>query len=141
METRHFAGRFVQHRLPMFELPVPPEAPVAKRLNLPQGELAQIHCAEEPIRYLAAIELREGSVRGNHYHLAKKCVYLMSGALTVVLEDRETRERLEVEMEAGDRIDTAPGLAHALRITRSGWAVEFAPDPLDSGDTYRYPVI
>jgi uncharacterized cupin superfamily protein len=78
---------------------------------------------------------------GNHYHLAKKeSVYLMSGALTLVAEDRETRQRVEVEMEAGDRIDIAPGLAHALKITRSGWAVEFAPGLLDLSDSYRYPL-
>lgn len=141
METRYLSDQVVHWRLPIYDGSPPVESPMAKRLRLPQGELAQIHSAPDPIRYLAAIELREGGVRGNHYHLAKReSIYLLSGALTVLVERRDTRERVALEMVAGDRIYIAPGIAHALRIGAAGWAVEYAPDPLDVSDVHRYPL-
>ncbi|MBL9137862.1 MAG: hypothetical protein JNK85_18480 [Verrucomicrobiales bacterium] len=142
METRFLSDQVVRWRLPAYAGPPPTDSPVAKRLLLPQGELAQIHSGQDPIRYLAAIELHEGGIRGNHYHLAKcETIYLITGALTVVAERRETRERVAIEMCAGDRIYISPGIAHALRITASGWAVEYAPDPLDVADIHRYPLV
>jgi hypothetical protein len=54
-------GKVLKRSLPELHLPLGPDAPVLKRLMLPQGELAQFYDAEEGIRYLAFIELRPGA--------------------------------------------------------------------------------
>ena len=59
-----------------------------KRLILSQGELAQVYDADEGIRYIACIELTEGSVRGNHYHKVKsEWIYLLSGQTDLLVKD------------------------------------------------------
>lgn len=142
MSERHYLSGKVTHRsLPVVENASGPEAPEIKRLLLPQGELAQIHNAEEPIRYLAVIELRSGGTRGNHYHKAKQeHVYLIEGEVTVLLEDLATGAREDFQMRAGDLIHIPPGIAHALRTIHPGRAIEFAPARLDPGDTFRHPI-
>src|SRR5437870_12464864 len=75
-------GKLRKFSLPVIATPVGPDAPNLKRLLLPQGELAQFYDSDEPVRYLAFIELRAGSTRGNHYHQFKEeWLYLIQGEL------------------------------------------------------------
>jgi uncharacterized RmlC-like cupin family protein len=118
------------------------EAPVLKRLALPQGELAQFYDGDEGIHYIAFIELREGTPRGNHYHKIKKeWIYLLRGELTVIAEDLDSKERATVTMSAGDLVQIHPGIAHALKIVKAGDAVEFSTARFDASDIYRYALI
>ncbi len=122
-------------------MPVPVDAPTVKLLKLPQGDLAQFFNGEPAMHYIAAIALRPGSLRGNHYHLAKEeWVYLIRGVVELVVEDIRTKERASVELQAGDLAIIHTGIAHALRPSQDGEAIEFSPAPFDAGDIHRYPL-
>src|SRR5271168_1799072 len=89
-------GKVIQQSLPMVRVPAGPDSPVLKRLQLPQGELAQIYDAEDGIRYMAVLELRSDTVRGNHYHKVKReMVYVLEGEVLLVVEDVESLARAE----------------------------------------------
>ncbi len=135
------SGKISRHTLPAFERPQGPDAPRLKRLLLPQGELAQMHDGEEPILYLAFIELRDGTVRGNHFHKVKKeYVYMLEGEVLLVAEDVESKTRETLRLEAGQLAIILPGVAHAMQVIKPGGAIEFSPSRFDAQDTCRYPV-
>src|SRR3954454_18231893 len=93
-DTIYLGGKVLKRTLPVVPAPSGPDAPILKRLLLAQGELAQFYDADEPIRYLAFIELRSGSVRGNHYHNTKEeWIYLIQGEVMLTLEDLQTQAR------------------------------------------------
>lgn len=110
-------------------------------MRLVQGELSQIYdgvCPEQGLLYLATVQLLPGQVRGNHYHMAKReWLYLLYGSLKLILRERITGVRDELQATAGDRIYLAPGIEHALAPLETGYAVEFSPDTFDPTDTFR----
>jgi quercetin dioxygenase-like cupin family protein len=135
-------GKVIQQSLPLVRLPAAPDTPVLKRLQLPQGELAQIYDAEEGIRYMAVIELRPDSVRGNHYHKVKKeLVYVTQGEVLLVVEDIESLARAECRLRPGDLVVIQTGVAHALRVAKPGQAIEFSQARFDPADIHRYPLV
>lgn len=137
----YLQGRLLHHALPQLAIPTPPDAPLLRRVALPQGELAQLVNGPEGIRYLATLQLLAGTVRGNHVHFAKReSVYLMSGSARLVARDLDSAERIELMIAPGDLVQIAPRVAHAFHVLADGWGVEFAPDPLDPSDTHRHPV-
>ena len=141
-ENTFLNGKVRTRSLPAFELPLAPDAPTVKRLLLPQGELAQFYDCEEGVRYIASIELKAGSVRGNHYHKIKReYVYLLSGQVLFVFVNLETGAREEIELAGGSLAFIEPGIAHALDVKESGMAVEFSPNRFDVGDTYREKLV
>jgi mannose-6-phosphate isomerase-like protein (cupin superfamily) len=141
-ETAFLSGRVIRRRLPEYVGPPPADAPALKRLRLPQGDLVQFHNDDEGMRYVAWIELKEGGVRGNHYHERKlEHIYLLTGAVELTVEDIDTGERAVVDLEAGDRVTIPTRIAHALRTVRAGQAVEFSPGRLESNDTFRRPLV
>lgn len=141
-DSRFLSGKVARHSLPLFETRPDAAAPVLKRLNLGQGELAQVHDGGEPIQYLAVLEWRPGCIRGNHYHREKReSVYMVCGEVDLVLEDLENGERAEMRLVAGDKVSLPPGIAHAFRPVTPGWALEFTPHPLDLTDSHRHEVI
>jgi hypothetical protein len=134
-------GKVVRQSLPAIPVPVGADVPKLKRLMLPQGELAQIYDADEGIRYMAVIELRPDNARGNHYHKIKvEWVYVTAGEVLLVVEDVESRRRESVPMRAGDLAVIQTGIAHALRVTAPGEAIEFSGARFDAADIYRYPL-
>jgi mannose-6-phosphate isomerase-like protein (cupin superfamily) len=136
-----FSGKLVKQRLPDLKPGEGVELPVLKRLILPQGMLAQFHDSEEPARYIAALELVTGTVRGNHHHHTKvEHVYLMRGALELIAEDVETGQRTQLAMKPGDLVVIQPGVAHAFRVIQEGVAIEFAPTRFDPADSHRHVV-
>ncbi len=139
LETSLFGGRVIKRQLPPFTGPPPPDAPLLKRLNLPQGQLAQFWDGSEPIYYLAYLELLPNSVRGNHYHLVKReLIYLISGELSLSLEDTQSRARERLTLRAGELGMIAPGIAHAYLTTAPGHAVEFSRAPFNPTDLYPW---
>jgi mannose-6-phosphate isomerase-like protein (cupin superfamily) len=141
-ETRHLGGKVVKWTLPVFDSPTGPEAPLLKRLRLPQGELAQFYDAEQPIHYLALIELRAGDVRGNHYHQRKEeWAYVIEGAAELLVEDVATKQRETLPLAAGQLARIATGVAHAYRTVQPGKALEFSPARFDPADTIRHPLV
>jgi quercetin dioxygenase-like cupin family protein len=139
--TSHFGGKLTCESLTTLSRPPGPDAPARKRLLLPQGELAQLLEEGDSAQYVAALELKEGGERGHHYHRRKReSVYVLQGELTLLAEDLETGERVELTVAEGDLLKINPGVAHALRTRRPGWAIEFTREPLDPADTYRHKV-
>jgi len=139
LESKFLSGKVVKWSLPALEPPFDPEGPILKRLLLPQGELAQVYDAEEPVRYIACLDLLAGTVRGNHYHKIKReLVYLMRGEVSVIVRDVETGGRGTVSLRSGELILIQPGVAHAMVISAPGMAVEFAQARFNPDDTHRY---
>ncbi len=118
--------------------PGEPELPLLKRLALPQGELAQLYDADEGIRYLAWIELKPGSLRGNHYHRRKpEFFYLLAGGVELTVEEVSSGQRAEIPIAVGDLVFISPEIAHTYRPLAAGHAVEFSAARFDAADTIR----
>jgi mannose-6-phosphate isomerase-like protein (cupin superfamily) len=131
------AGKVLKRSLPVVQPPA--QGPVIKRLMLPQGELAQFYDSDEPIRYVAFIELCAGSVRGNHYHKIKEeWIYIILGQVLLQILDVESKASDSVELCAGDLVVIRTGVTHALRIGTPGQAIEFSPNRFDPDDIYRF---
>ena len=142
MSEETFLGGLVRKRsLPVFDEAPGPDAPVLKRLNLPQGQLAQCCDSEEGMRYIAWVELLPGGTRGNHYHHRKEeWIYLIAGKAEIFLENPESKERDVMTLVPGDLAVIPTGIAHAIRTLEAGQAIEFSPAAFDLTDTVRYPV-
>lgn len=133
--TSFLSGKVLKWSLPVLALPLQPDAPQLKRLALAQGELAQIYDEDQGLRYLACVELRAGSIRGNHYHHKKQeWIYLVAGVLDLTVKDMVTQEWVRLDLRAGDLAFIQTGIAHALRVKESGQAVEFSVARFDPGD-------
>ncbi len=141
-EISLLAGKVIKKSLPLLAPPAGADAPLLKRLALPQGELAQFYDSDRGIRYMAFIELLPGKPRGNHYHRAKEeLLYIITGRIELVLEDVETKARETAILEPGDLAVIQTGIAHALRPVEKGSAIEFSPTRFDLADIQRYPLI
>jgi len=135
-------SRLTRSRLPCLQPPTGPDAPPVRRLMLPQGELAQIHADNQGMHYMAVMELLEGTVRGNHVHEHKlEHVYLVQGQVEMVVQNGEAGPRESMLIDPGDLVVIQPGVAHALRVVRAGWGVEFSPQRFDPADSRRVVLI
>ena len=132
-------GQVRRTALPVFDNPAESAPMEPKRLRLTQGELAQIFTGSPGIRYLAALELRSGTIRGNHLHDRKhEFVYLISGRMEVILEEVTTGHRECFICQPGDLLEIAPGIAHAYRILETGTGLEYSPQEFDAADVRRH---
>ncbi len=141
-DVSFFSGGLVRRQLPALTPDLQTTLPALKRLMLTQGELAQFHDSDVAVHYIAALELTESGVRGNHYHLTKvEHVYLMRGEMDLIAQEMKSGERVEVVIQAGDLAVIQPGVAHAFRVREPGVAIEFAPTRFDPSDIHRYSLI
>jgi hypothetical protein len=141
-ETHLLSGKVVKQSLPILQPPTGPDSPVLKRLKLPQGELAQFYDGEPGIRYIAYIELLPGNPRGNHYHNHKQeWIYLITGELSLIVEDIASKERATMPMTAGEIVKISTGVAHTLQIIKAGQAIEFSAERFDAADIHRYVLV
>jgi hypothetical protein len=141
VESSFLSGKVWRKTLPVVA-PATASGPLpVKRLQLPQGELAQFYDADEPVRYLAYLELREGADRGHHYHVIKEeWLYLIHGDLQLVVQDIASSARAEVPLRTGDLAIIQPGIAHVLRVIKPGQAIEFSRTRFDPADIHRFAV-
>src|SRR5262245_5654126 len=138
-EARFLCGKVLKRSLPVVHPPSSVDGPILRRLLLPQGELAQFYDDEDPIRYLAYIELRVGAVRGNHYHKIKaEWIYVVQGEVILAVESVESGARERLTLKAGDLAFVSPGIAHALQTLQAGVAIEFSQVRFDAADIHRY---
>jgi len=138
-ETDYLAGKVVKRSLPVISGRPGPDAPALKRLMLPQGELAQIYDSEEGLRYLAVMETRVGSDRGNHYHKVKEeWIYVLQGKVLVDVQDIQTHARASALLGKGDLLFIQTGIAHLLRTVEPGQAIEFSKARFDAADTFPF---
>lgn len=113
--------------------------PRLKRLQLPQGELAQIHDGPDGMRYIAFVELRAGAVRGNHFHKVKQeWFYVCQGEVLLKVGDPASDARETIPVRAGDLVFIPPGVAHSISTVRPGHALEFAPTQFDASDSQPF---
>ncbi len=64
-------------------------------------------------KQIKLIEVKDKSmVLGNHYHPFGQFFYLLRGKAYYTFENVDTKERIEYEMNEGDRITIAPRIAH-----------------------------
>src|SRR5690349_7896900 len=76
---------------------------IVARLLSPGGELTVLTDGAIPIRHLNYVELREGKLRGNHYHkLRHETFYVIVGELELRVRDLSAGEDGSVIMRAGD---------------------------------------
>jgi mannose-6-phosphate isomerase-like protein (cupin superfamily) len=140
-ETKYLSGRVTRRTLPALRQPERGH-PGLKRLLLPQGELAQFYNGEQPVRYLAYIQLCQGAVRGNHFHHFKEeGLYIIEGEVVLWVQDRESGARESVPLKAGDLAFIPTGIAHAIEVVTAGHAVEFSPARFDPDDTYPFSLV
>lgn len=112
----------------------------AKRLLLPQGELAQVLSGtnDGPMRYLAVIKLLPGCIRGNHYHKTKtEWVYLVEGRVRLGVSQGIGSEPIFLEVSPGDLVFISPQIYHAFNPLTGGLAIEFSDVAFDAADVYR----
>lgn len=130
-------GKVKKRTLPQVHGRPGPDAPVLKRLSLPQGDLAQFWDGEHPIRYMAFVELLANTLRGNHFHRRKhEFVYIISGEVEVSVAEQNGNSRQTFRATKGDVISIEPGVAHVYRVIAGGSAIEFAPTSFNSQDTF-----
>ena len=140
-EKNFLNGKVLKRSLPLIEPQNAAGSPTLKRLLLPQGELAQFFDGEDPVRYLAYIELRSGSARGNHFHKVKEeWIYMLSGEAVLWVEDVETKAQEKVGLKVGDLAFVKTGVAHAIHVLQTGQAIEFSSARFDPQDIYKYPI-
>jgi mannose-6-phosphate isomerase-like protein (cupin superfamily) len=138
-ESEFLNGKVLKRSLPLLQLPLGPDAPVLKRLLLPQGELAQFYDADQGIRYIAFLELLPGQVRGNHYHQVKEeLVYVIRGGVLLEVADIDSNARASVALRSGDLAVIRTRIAHALRAVAPGQAIEFSSSRFDLADIHRF---
>jgi len=139
-ETSYLEGKVRKWSLPVLAPPTDVTGP--KRLRLPQGELANFYDDPEGIRYIACIELREGTIRGNHWHRIKEeQIYVISGEVVLVARDGESGPQVSLGLRAGDRAVIVPGVIHALKTEREGHAIEFSEARFDPSDIQRFKLL
>ena len=139
LKSEYLDGRVVKWSLPAIHGRPGPDAPLLKRLLLPQGELAQIYDSDEGIRYLAAVETRLGGDRGRHYHKVKEeWIYVLQGKVTVIVQDIQTDARASATLETGDLLFIPAGIAHLMRTIEPGQAIEFSKTRFNAADTFPF---
>jgi quercetin dioxygenase-like cupin family protein len=141
-EVSLLGGKVLRRSLPLLHPPLHGDAPVLKRISLPQGELAQFHDGPEPVFYLAYVELRADTDRGNHYHKVKEeSLYVLHGEVELLVQDIAIQVRESVFLHAGDLAFIPTGIAHTLRVRISGHAIEFSRTRFDPADIYPFQLI
>src|SRR5205814_4185403 len=140
--TSYLNGKVVKTSLPVFNSMPPSEASGPKRLFLPQGELAHFNNGPEGIQYSAFMQLREGSIRGNHWHkVNQEHIYVIAGELLLAAREVASKSAVSIKLVAGDLVVIAPGVAHALKTIAPGQAVEFGPTQFDGADVQRLALL
>jgi len=123
------------------KLPNQKERPGAKRWVEERGEFVQIAYQEE-IYHLALFEIRNGFLRGNHYHQRKEEVfYIFQGKLRALFMDMDTRQKEERILEKGDKIRIKPNCAHTFYGLENTVVVEYSPQVYEIEDNVRIDLL
>jgi dTDP-4-dehydrorhamnose 3,5-epimerase-like enzyme len=87
-----------------------------------------------------------GEWRANHYHSkTAEWFTVFKGCAKVILEDIETKERIELIMDAAEpkTIFASPGIAHVFinNGTEELMLIAYAENPYEPEDTYLYNLL
>ncbi len=118
------------------ELPETKEMPGAKRWEEERGEFVQVAYQEE-IHHLALFEIKEGYVRGNHYHQKKEEIfYIFRGKIKASFMDIDTLQREERILRRGDKIRIKPRCGHLFYGMEDTLVIEYSPQVYDQEDSH-----
>lgn len=119
------------------KLPSTKEIRGAKRWEEERGEFVQV-AYEEPIRHLAAFEIRKRSSRGDHYHEKKEEIfYVFQGRIKATFIDMDTLQKQERILEKGDKIRVKPRCGHLFYGLEDTLVIEYSPQVYDKEDSYK----
>jgi len=119
------------------KLPNTKEIRGAKRWEEERGEFVQV-AYEEPIRHLAAFEIRKGFSRGDHYHEKKEEIfYVFQGKIKASFIDMDTLQKEERILEKGDKIRVKPRCGHLFYGLEDTLVIEYSPQVYDKEDSYQ----
>jgi mannose-6-phosphate isomerase-like protein (cupin superfamily) len=121
-------------------LPITKDFLKEKRLLEKRGELALISDGMT-INHLGYFSLGKGNgyFRGRHYHKNKvEHFYIISGSLTVLLMDVDSKEKEEILITAGNRLTIFPFRAHVFYAREFSQAIEYYASPYDPTDDFSY---
>ncbi len=136
-----FDGKVVIRTLALVDQPAN-RLDVQARLVSPSGELAVLTDGEIAIQHLGYVEFRHGLPRGNHFHkLRHEHFYMIAGETELHVEEISTGRSERILLHAGDLAIIHPGFAHAFLPMTSGHGLEFAAEPFDATDVYRYALV
>jgi mannose-6-phosphate isomerase-like protein (cupin superfamily) len=126
-------------------LPLTGDDRAERRLFSAKGEMAQIlNRDSESYKHLVYWDLdstRSGEERGHHYHGKKtENFYVLTGEFDLLVHDLETDHKGIYVVKAGDRLQIAPGVAHAFRSKTYSQALEYSAEQYDPADTKPYRV-
>lgn len=135
-----FAGKVQIKTLLLTDKPATrPE--VRARLAGPKGEMVVLADTGQIIRHLAYLEFIPERRRGDHYHkLRLEHFYLISGNLSLLLEEIATGAKATIDLVPGDFAIIHPGIAHTFLPRSAGQGLEFAAEPFDLSDVYPHPI-
>jgi mannose-6-phosphate isomerase-like protein (cupin superfamily) len=114
---------------------------VRARLAGPKGEMVVLADTGQVIRHLAYLEFLPDRRRGDHYHkLRLEHFYLISGNISLLLEEIATGTKATVDLAPGDFGLIHPGIAHTFVPCSPGQGLEFAAEPFDLSDVYPHAI-
>lgn len=118
-------------------LPETREIDGAKRWVDEKGEFVQVSYHED-IGHLAFFELREGQMRGNHYHRQKHEVfYIVSGRIQAVFASVPPGREKKAVLEKGMKVHVPAGIAHSFYGIEDSLVVEYSPQYYDKTDSVK----
>src|SRR4051812_14185879 len=119
-----FNGKVQIRTLLLIEQPAGRKEILARLLS-PGGELTVLTDGTAPIRHLNYVELREGMIRGHHYHkLRHETFYVIAGELELRLQDLGTGQCESLTLRSGDLATINPEVVHTFLPTKPGHALE-----------------
>jgi len=109
----------------------------AKRWQDDRGQCAQLTPDESPI-HVAVLEIKEGTVRGDHYHkLVEEIFYIVYGTIVLTAWNIETRIYETYTLRSGDKAYIPPFHMHRFFATKDTLLVEYSLTPYDKNDSYK----
>lgn len=95
-----------------------------------RGEITNV--LNRPIRHVAVITSRKGSIRGNHWHPEdEQYMYLISGRYRSVTKDLDTGEATEQIVESGSLVYCPPRVVHAYEFLEDSVFLNLTLDDRD----------
>lgn len=129
-------------RVQVVKLPLTPEFATEKRFTDSRGE-GHLILNGPQVRRVGLFTLEPGTgYRGGHLHQKKsEYLYITSGRGRAEFFCPDTAERLDLEVEAGDRVLVPPGVAHRFAAWETITFVELSDRSYEAEDDVpaRFP--
>lgn len=96
----------------------------------------------EPVGHVGIVTIKQGEIRGNHYHkLSKQYSYTYSGKFEVLVANPEDPTNLErIILNAGDMITILPNIVHTFKALEDSVMIDIISQSRE-GDKYEKDVI